>query len=74
MAFGKCDNCEQSGKTKQSGKGYILPLFFLLAGLLALAYEYDLASTNLLITILGGFSTAVGFVWLCIKGVRYISD
>lgn len=74
MAFGKCDNCEQSAKVKRSGKGYILPLFFLFTGLLLLAYERDLASKSLLLTILGGLSTTAGFVWLCVKGVRYISN
>ncbi len=74
MAFGKCEKCEQSVKVKQSGKRYILPLFFLFSGLLVLAYEYDLGSPRSAITILGCISTTAGFVWLVVKGVRYISN
>lgn len=73
MAFGKCEKCGQSVKVKQSGKEYILPLFFLFAGLLILAYERDLGNTRPFITILGGILTTVGFVWLIVKGIRYIS-
>ncbi|MBC8549254.1 MAG: hypothetical protein H8D23_06340 [Candidatus Brocadiales bacterium] len=73
MAFGKCDNCEQTVKAKQSGRGYILPLFFFFAGLLILAYERDLGNPSPVITVLGGLSTTAGFVWLVVKGIRYIS-
>jgi len=48
-------------------------LFFLFAGLLILAYERDLGNTRPFITILGGILTTVGFVWLIVKGIRYIS-
>lgn len=71
MAFGKCDNCEQAVKTKQSGKRYILPLFFLFSGLLALAYERDLGRPLSVIIVLGVISAASGFVWLCVTGIRY---
>ena len=71
MAFGKCDNCEQTVKAKQSGKGYILPLFLLFSGLLMLAYEHDLGKSLSVVTVLGGLSAASGFIWLCIMGVRY---
>lgn len=74
MAFGKCEKCEQSVKVKQSGKWYILPLFFLFTGLLMLAYERDPGNASSVITVLGGLSTTVGFVWLVVKGVRYISN
>ena len=74
MAFGKCDKCEQSVKVKQSGKWYILPLFFLFTGLLMLAYERDPGNASSVITVLGGLSATAGFVWLCVKGVRYISN
>ena len=74
MAFGKCENCEQTVKAKQSGKRYILPLFFLFTGLLMLAYERDLGKSLSVITVLGGVSTTAGFVWLVVKGVRYISN
>ncbi len=74
MAFGKCEKCEQPVKVKQSGKRYILPLFFLFSGLLILAYERDLDNTSPFITVLGGISTTAGFVWLIVKGVRYISN
>jgi hypothetical protein len=73
MAFGKCDNCEQSVKAKQSGRKYILPLFFFFSGLLILAYERDIGNTSPIITVLGGLSTTAGFVWLVVKGIRYIS-
>ncbi len=73
MAFGKCDNCEQTVKAKQSGKRYILPLFFFFSGLLILAYERDLGNPHLVITVLGAVSTTAGFVWLVVKGIRYIS-
>jgi uncharacterized membrane protein YgdD (TMEM256/DUF423 family) len=71
MAFGKCDNCEQTVKAKKSGKRYIIPLFFLFSGLLMLAYERDLGKSFPVITVLGGISAACGFVWLCLTGVRY---
>ena len=74
MAFGKCDKCEQSVKVKESGKWYILPLFFLFTGLLMLAYERDPGNASPVITVLGGISTTAGFVWLVVKGVRYISN
>ena len=74
MAFGKCEKCEKPGKVKQSGKWYILPLFFLFTGLLILAYERDLGNSLSVITILGVLSATVGFVWLIVKGVRYISN
>ncbi len=73
MAFGKCDNCEQTVKEKRSGKMNLLPLFFFFSGLLILAYERDLGSPRPIIAVLGGFSTAAGFVWLVVKGIRYIS-
>ncbi len=74
MAFGKCDNCEQSVKEKQSGKKYILPLFLLFTGLLILAYERDAGNIYSVKTVLGGISTTAGFAWLIVKGVRYISN
>ncbi len=74
MAFGKCDKCEQSVKVKQSGKRYILPMFSLFSGLLMLAYESGPGDTRSVITILGGLSATAGFVWLVVKGVRYISN
>jgi len=74
MAFGKCDNCEQTVKAKQSGKRYILPLFLLFSGLLILAYDRDLGNTGSVTAILGGLSATAGFVWLAVKGVRYISN
>jgi cell division protein FtsW (lipid II flippase) len=73
MAFGKCDNCEQTVKVKQSGRQYILPLFFFFSGLLVLAYEHDLGSSRPVVAILGGLSTIAGFVWLVVKVIRYIS-
>jgi len=73
MAFGKCDNCEQTVKAKRSGKQYILPLFFFFSGLLVLAYEHDLGSSRPVMTIFGWLSTAAGFAWLVVKGIRYIS-
>lgn len=74
MAFGKCEKCEQPVKVKQSGKWYILPLFFLSAGLLMLAYERDLGNSLSVITVLGGIAVTSGFVWLVVKGVRYLSN
>ena len=71
MAFGKCENCEQTVKAKHSGKKYILPLFFLFTGLLMLAYEHDLGKSLSVLTVLGGISAASGFIWLCVTGVRY---
>jgi cell division protein FtsW (lipid II flippase) len=71
MAFGKCENCEQTVKAKQSGKRYILPLFFLFTGLLMLAYEHDLGKSLSVITVLGGISAVSGLVWLCVTGIRY---
>ncbi len=65
MAFGKCEKCEQTVKVKQSGKRYILPLFFLFSGLLMLAYERDLGKSLSVITVLGGLSAASGFIRLC---------
>jgi cell division protein FtsW (lipid II flippase) len=73
MAFGKCDNCEQTVKVKQSGRQYILPLFFFFSGLLVLAYEHDLGNPSPVVAILGGLSTIAGFVWLVVKVIRYIS-
>jgi len=74
MAFGKCEKCDQPVKVKQSGKWYILPWFFFFTGLLMLAYECDLGNPRSVITVLGGISTTAGFVWLIVKGVRYISN
>ena len=74
MAFGKCDSCEQSVKEKQSGKKYILPLFLFFTGLLILAYERDLGNPDPVTIVLGGLLTTAGFVWLVVKGIRYISN
>lgn len=74
MAFGKCEKCEQPAKVKQSGKKYLLPLFFLFTGLLILAYQCDLGDLRSVKTVLGGCLSAAGFVWLVVKGVRYISN
>ncbi len=71
MAFGKCENCEQSVKVKKSGKGYILPLFFLFSGLLILAYEHDLNNSGIGLMIIGSVVTASGFIWLVVTGARY---
>ncbi len=71
MAFGKCEKCEQTVKVKQSGKRYILPLFFLFTGLLTLAYERDLGKSLSVITFLGGLSAVFGLIWLCVTGIRY---
>jgi drug/metabolite transporter (DMT)-like permease len=73
MAFGKCDNCEQQVKVKQTKQKYILPLFLFFAGLLILAYERDLGNPHSVVTVLGGLAAVAGFVWLVLKGVRYIS-
>ncbi len=73
MAFGKCDNCEQTVKAKQSGKRYILPLFIFFSGLLILAYEHDLGNPHPVISVLGGLATIAGFAWLVVKGIRYMS-
>ncbi len=74
MAFGKCEKCEQPVKVKQSGKWYILPLFFLFTGLLTLAYERDLGNPRTVITVLGSILAISGLIWLIVKGVRYISN
>ncbi len=74
MAFGKCEKCEQSVKVKQSGKRYILPLFLFFSGLLMLAYESGPGNARSVITVLGGLSASAGFVWLVVKGIRYISN
>jgi hypothetical protein len=63
MAFGKCEKCEQTVRVKQSGKRYILPLFFFFTGLLILALS--------VITVLGGLSAVSGLIWLCVTGFRY---
>lgn len=73
MAFGKCDNCEQQVKEKQTKQKYILPLFLFFAGLLILAYERDLGNPHSVLTVLGGLATTAGFVWLVVKVIRYIS-
>jgi hypothetical protein len=70
MAFEECGNCSHSDKPKQSRKRYILPLFFLFSGLLALVYERDLDSPNIIMTILGSLSATAGFVWLVVTGLR----
>ncbi len=71
MTFGKCDKCEQSDKVKQSGKRYILPLFFLFSGLLVLAYEHELSDSNTGLIILGSVAAASGTIWLAMTGIRY---
>jgi len=72
MAFGKCEKCDQPVKVKQSGKRYILPLFFFFTGLLVLAYERDLGNPHTVITVLGSILAISGLIWLIVKGVRYI--
>jgi hypothetical protein len=74
MAFGKCEKCDQPVKVKQSGKRYILPLFFFFTGLLILAYERDLGNPHTVITVLGSILAISGLIWLIVKGVRYISN
>ena len=74
MAFGKCEKCDQPVKVKQSGKRYILPLFFFFTGLLVLAYERDLGNPRTVITVLGSILAISGLIWLIVKGVRYISN
>jgi len=70
MTLEKCDNCGQLVKVKQTKKRYLLPLFFLFSGLLALVYERDLNTPNLIMTILGSLSATAGFVWLVVTGLR----
>jgi hypothetical protein len=74
MSFEDCENCSQSVKPKQSGKRYILPLFFLFSGLLLLVYERDLDDPIIIMTILGSLSATAGFVWLVVTGLRSIRN
>ncbi len=74
MSFGNCESCDHSVKPKQSGKRYILPLFFLFSGLLLLVYERDLDNSNIIMTILGSLSATAGFVWLVVTGLRSIRN
>jgi len=70
MPLEKCGNCGKLVKVKQSRIRYLLPLFFLISGLLALVYERDLDTPNLIMTILGSLSATAGLIWLVVKGLR----
>ena len=63
----KCDKCGHSVEVEDSTKKYGLPLFFVFLGTAILAYGNITSNPSVIITILGGQSAIVGFIWMIIK-------
>ena len=70
----KCDNCGHSVEVEDSTKKYMLPLFLVLLGTAILAYGNIASNPSVIITILGGQSVIVGFIWLVITRFRSNSN
>jgi hypothetical protein len=66
----KCDKCGHSVEVEHSTKKYMLPLFLVLIGTAILAYGNITSNPSVIITILGGQSAIVGFIWLVMTRFR----
>lgn len=70
----KCDKCGQSVAVEDSTKKYRLPLFLVFLGTVILAYGNIASNPGVMITLLGGQSAIVGFIWLVITRFRSNSN
>ena len=70
----KCDKCGHSVELEDSTKKYRLPLFLVFLGTAILAYGNITSNPSVIITILGGQSAIVGFIWMIIKKFRSNSN
>ncbi len=70
----KCDKCGNSVEVEDSTKKYGLPLFLVFSGTAILAYGNITSTPSVIITILGGQSAIVGFIWLVITRFRSSSN
>jgi hypothetical protein len=70
----KCDKCDHSVEVEDSTKKYKLPLFFVFLGTAILAYGNITSKPSVIITILGGQSAIVGFIWMVITKFRSNSN
>ena len=66
----KCDKCGHSVEVEDSTKKYRLPLFLVFSGTAILAYGNISSNLSVIITILGGQSAIVGFIWMVITRFR----
>ncbi len=66
----KCDKCGHSVEVEDNTKKYRLPLFFVVLGTAILAYGNTISNPSIIVTILGGQSAIVGFIWLVITRLR----
>ncbi len=66
----KCDKCGHSVEVEDSTKKYRLPLFSVLLGTAILAYGNIASKPSVIISILGGQSAIVGFIWLVMTRFR----
>lgn len=70
----KCDKCGHSVEAEDSTKKYMLPLFLVFLGTAILAYGNIASNLTVIISILGGQSAIVGFIWLVITMFRSNSN
>jgi hypothetical protein len=70
----KCNKCGQSVAVEDSTKKYRLSLFLVFLGTAILAYGNITSKPSVIITILGGKSAFVGFIWLVITKFRSNSN
>jgi hypothetical protein len=68
----KCDKCGHSVEVEDSTKKYRLPLLLVFLGTVILAYGNVASNPSVIITILGGQSAIVGFIWLVIS--KFLSN
>ena len=66
----KCDKCGQSVEVEDSTKKFRLPLLFVFLGTAILAYGNIASNPSVIMTILGGQSAIVGFIWMVMTRFR----
>ena len=70
----KCDKCGHAVEEEVSTKKHSLPLFFVFLGTAILAYGNIASNPSIIITILGGQSAIVGFIWIVMTRFRSNSN
>ena len=66
----KCDKCGHAVEVEDRTKKHSLPLFFVFLGTAILAYGNIASNPSVIMTILGGQSAIVGFIWMVITKFR----
>ena len=70
----KCDKCGHAVEVEDSTKKYRLPLILVFLGTAILAYGNIASNPSVIITILGGQSAIVGFIWMVMARFRSNSN